>query len=498
MYKICMLLLVFACFKLPAKTYYVAEDGQLVNKGTRESPLPFVYFELKKNHAGDIFLVADGTYANHWITGIYGIENNPVIIKSQNWLGADLVGVSEKRGNTRKILQIKGDYSWFVDFEIYESEAFNRISNSGEDFYFSSGADLFGVGSKLINCVAHDVLIGFSSWSTAVGGEIYGCIAYNIGWNNLNSSRKNKGHGHGYYVQNKAGEASFKQMTLNIVWGTASEGFHCYTQKGNIENFHFQSNLAYNLIGYNQSLLPGRGFVIGGYQPISGLKFVDNHLYKTDLQLGYGANYPIISKHITFAENQLVENNNRFYHLVDFISMQDNTFVSGDLMLIAVSAQNQVKQIWEWPLNNNHIYYPGERAPRIGIQQLSLKGTTYINYKESSWSSNGNLLKKGLPGSKVFFYQNKYDKNRALAYIYNYDGVDEFPVDLSGFLKKKQQFEVRDVENLHEVIYKGKYQEKDVMLPMELTKIATPRGNLPASHAVHSDKQFNAFLIIKK
>ena len=498
-YRLLTILLV-ASSQLVAKTYYVSPDGELVNKGTLESPLPFEYFERPRNHAGDTFLVMDGSYPKHWITHIYGEKNRPVIIKSQHWLGADLIGVKQKRENTRKILQIKGRYSWFIDFEIYNTEAFNRISNSGEEFYFSDGVHLMGKGSKVINCVAHDVLIGFSTWGPALEGEIYGCLAYNIGWNNLNSSRKGKGHGHGYYVQNKAGQHAYKKLVLNIVWGTASEGFHAYTQKGNIENFHLENNLAYNLIGYNQNRTPGRGFILGGYQPVTGLRFINNHLYKSALQIGYGAKYPIISKNVIFDNNYLVRSNIGLYHLAEVKSFTNNVIVAADPLLIAVQALGKPERTWQWPFQDNKIYLRATASanqPRIGLQELTVGGTKYIPLKQSGWKDHANEIIKTTPSSEAFLYQNKYDPHRALVYIYNFKEMDSFPVEMAKFLEKGEKFEVRDIENIHKVVYEGIYENQPVNLPMNLTELAPIHGNLPSEHAKHSDKGFNAFLIKK-
>ena len=493
-------ILLLASSPLIARTYYVSPNGQLLNKGTLESPLSFDYFERPKNHAGDTFLVMDGQYPGQWVTRIYGEEKKPVIIKSQHWLGADIIGVKEKRGNTRKTLKIEGNYSWFIDFEIYDTAVFNRISNSGEDFFFSDGVHLHGKGGKVINCVAHNVQIGFSTWSSALEGEIYGCLAYNIGWNNLKSSRKSKGHGHGYYVQNKAGQDTYKKLVLNIVWGTASEGFHAYTQKGNIENFHLENNLAYNLVGYNQHRKPGRGYILGGYQPVSGLKFINNHLYKSALQIGYGAKYPIISKNVVFENNYLVKSTIDLFHLAEMKSFTDNFIVSVDPMLIAVQDLGRSERTWEWPFQDNTIYLNASasaKQPRIGIQELTVKGTRYIPLRQSEWNDYLNEIKRSTPSSKAFLYQNKYDPDRALVYIYNFDEADSFPVELDKFLKKGEKFVVSDIENIHKVVIEGNYQGQTVNFPMNLTELAPIHGNLPSEHAKHSDKGFNAFLVRK-
>ena len=49
------------------------------------------------------------------------------------------------------------------------------------------------------------------------------------------------------------------------------------------------------------------------------------------------------------------------------------------------------------------------------------------------------------------------------------------------FLEKGEKFEIRDIENIHEVVYEGVYEAKPVSFPMNLTALAPIHGNLRQS-----------------
>ncbi len=256
-----------------AKTYYISTGGTLINKGTKESPLPFSYTNEKKNHAGDLFLVRDGVYKGHNITNIFGEPGNPVIIKSENWLGAKLEGEKNKLDNSRRILWIKGKYSEFSGFEIYDVEQ-DRDTSDGSDFELSSGISLHGEYSKAYNNVIHDTAEGVESWSPAIGSELSWNIIYNIGWRNTTG-----GHGHIAYVQNKKDVDIKKTLAYNIGFASAGEGVHVYTEKGNISNINVMYNSMFRtgtLTGDDDGRA-GRSYIMGGKQLTNRLDIIGNH-----------------------------------------------------------------------------------------------------------------------------------------------------------------------------------------------------------------------------
>lgn len=511
----------FICFTSPAKTYYISENGQIDGLGTLQSPWPFEYLARRINHSADTIIVKNGTYPGHWITWVHGSKGKPVVIKSETWMGAKLRGIDERTffiggeaKGTTKIIQSKGDYVYWVDFEIYDDPANgNRIFNNGIDNFLSDGFHLYGKESKIINCVAHDVMIGFSMWSSSVAGELYGNIAYNIGWNNLKSSRKNKGHGHGYYIQSKHGVKTYKFMTNNCAWGTASEGLHLYTQKGNIDYFDIGYNAVFNLIGYNQLATPGRSFVLGGFVGANYLRFHNNLVFGNTTQLGYNQGpyipnlenlkkpYPDEKEkfrgeaiHVLFDNNYLHGGfTSKFVR--DFDSFSGNIFYSENANF-AIFITRDTKNpaiIWKQPFDNNLIY----GGKRIGHQSVPIAGTNY--YEPDGWGFQGqNHILPGVPKDSVILIPNKYEPKRANLYIFNWSQKESVNLSLGEFASAGDTLEIRDIQNPDNIIFSGVYNGHAQTFPMRLTAIARIKGNLPSDHAKHSDKRFGSFILFNR
>ncbi len=504
------------------QTYYIAENGKMTNNGTIEEPWPFNYLTRGNNHAGDTIIVRNGTYRGHWKTLIHGLPNKPVVIKSEKWMGAVIQGIDERTFHSggsgkgsNKIVESHGSYTYWIDFRITDEPSNgNRIFNNGQKNYQSDGFNLYGKGSKVINCVANDVMIGFSMWSGAIGAELYGNIAYNIGWNNMNSSRKYKGHGHGYYIQNKKGVAIYKHMTNNVAWGTASEGLHLYTENGNIDYFDIGYNAIFNLIGYNQLAAPGRSFVLGGYVGANYLKFHNNIVFNSSTQLGYnlgpylpyqkGLQKPFPDKqerfkgeaiHVAFDQNYLHGGFTMFY-IRDFDSFSKNIFNStkSEFAVIATRPVSKPDYIWNYPFKENSIF----GGNRIGHQSSRIDGTNY--YQPSDWGfSAKNFVSNTAPKDSVIFIQNKYAPERANVYVFNWSEKIFTQITLDAFAQIGDSLEIRDIQNIDQVLFSGTYKGgSKTFLPMVLNKIAPIKGNLPASHAKHTDRRFGSFIIINK
>lgn len=505
-----------------SETYFIGENGKITNPGTYGQPWPFRYLSGQTNHAGDTIIVKNGIYKGHWQTRIFGLPDQPVVIKSESWMGAIIHGIDKRTyhpgGSSKgsnKIVESYGSYCYWIDFRITDEPSNgNRIFNNGQQNFQSDGFNLYGKGGKVINCVANDVMIGFSMWSGSIGGEFYGNIAYNIGWNNLKSSRKYKGHGHGYYIQNKKGVAVYKFMTNNVAWGTASEGLHLYTENGNIDYFDIGYNAIFNLIGYNQLAIPGRSFVLGGYVGANYLKFHNNIVFATRTQLGYnlGPYLPQLLKldkpypdaqekfkgeaiHVSFDDNYLHGGLSMFY-VRDFDSFSGNIFYSekSEMAVIGTRPVSKPDYIWNYPFSGNIVY----GGNRIGHQSTKIEGTNF--YKPRDWQfRKTNEIKNVPPRDSIVFIQNKYAKERANVYIFNWSGKIFTAVSLDGFAEKGDSLEIRDIQNLDQILYQGPYKGPDkTFLPMQLNKIAKVKGNLPSRHAKHTDRRFGSFIVINK
>lgn len=504
-----LLILILLTWHLPAlaENYYISTDGTNDNLGTKLSPYGFDYLEKFINHSGDTFIVLPGEYKNHWITRVHGSEGNPVTIKSSVWMGAKLIGVKEKRFDndegSRSIIQIKGDYTDFIGFEIYDNpENGNRYANSGTEFYWSSGLNLYGEGAKIINNVIHDVILGCSMWSPAIGSEMIGNIVYNIGWVDMKSPRSSKGHGHLFYIQNKDGVTVYKKMTGNLGWGTASAGVHLYTEKGNIEYFDIKDNLVFNTIGYNLKPGPGVAFYLGGFNGANYLKFRGNHIQGT-VNVGYnlGTYYQDQDRFrgetidVIFDDNYIIGQVNLNF-IKNFLSFKNNTLISKTSLLTTTQTRDYpgVQLIWDYPIEGNNFYSLTSERFRVGHTSHVVSGTKYYEKPQHGWEGSNSYI-KGVPQNKTVLIDNEFD-DRVTVLLYNYDSLNHIDVDLSGTFSNGDTIEVRDIQNIQDVLYKGTYANK-FSFPTTLTKLARFYGNIPTDHAKHTGKEFNAFLVRK-
>lgn len=484
------------------KTYYISIAGKLDNTGEdKKSPLSFEYLTKKIDHAGDTFIVLDGIYPGHIESHIYSSDaNNRLIIKSETWLGAKTTGDS----GPGKILQAYGNNVDWIGFEIYDQpENGNRISNNGIGFNWSDGWHLYGANSRFIDCVAHDVLIGFSMWSTSIESSFEGLMAYNIGWNNELSDRNHKGHGHGYYVQNiEDNEAPIYKYIKNCVcWGTAAEGFHLYGQGGNIDDFYLESNASFNLIGYNQLKQKGRSFLLGGWTGADRLYFRGNISQGADISLGYTLGpydqendlFKGEARDVVFQANSLIDCKLQSKYVKNYTVFSSNRFKSGSTPLIfATRDTTGAKRVWTYPVNDNTFIHSSD--VRIGVQPSRPEGgTDYYLMDEWGFENVTNELET-IEESNLIVRSYKGHSKKCQVYIEKY--TDDLDTEVTLPLIENSKIKIRDMQNLDKVLYEGNYTGIIDLSPyIGLTEIAQIKGNLPSDHATHTPSSFSTLLI---
>ena len=474
------------------KTYYINKFGSLNGDGSLQNPWSIEYLEKSIDHSGDIIIVENANYDAQIISKVYGSKENPVVIRPETYLGSHLQGIRED--GKKELLTIKGKYSRFVGFECSTKFITNRtIDNDNPNLDISNGVYIMAEGAEFVTGYVHDVTIGISSWSPAIESIVFGNVICNIGWNNLNSSRKNKGHGHGAYSQNNHNTDKYKYYINNIIWGVASEGIQIYSQKGNIESIGLIGNTVFNLIGLNVQRKPERAFILGGYSPINDMIFSKNHTYKEIVQFGYG--WPP-STGLTMTDN--------YFNQPIAISIFDqqkvkiisgNTFIkenNGKRLFTARINEGDYDSLWNWNLTNNKTSSKGEL--NIGLQQVNVGGT--LNIKQQSWNWKNDKIEVIISKSHGIVQPSKYNYFGKMAnvVIHNHDLLDEVFVDINEIVGIGERFEVRDSQNFSKVIFSG-VNDGNYKFPMTLTEIVLPKGNIVKDHVTHSDKGFNVFVI---
>ena len=255
-----------------ANQFFVAPNGSSSGNGSIAKPwdLKTVLSQPSAVKPGAVIWLRGGTYkfpagTINFDCVLTGTSDKPIKVLSypDEWAVID-GNLSNSAVKNKTIVTNKGDYVWFMNFEITNTETSNRklltpssnpTGRRGSSFYD------YGTGTKIINLVIHDTGQGIGAWKQGYNNEYYGNIIYNNGWD-----APDRLHGHGAYTQNNTGFKIFEdniflnQFGANSrTGGTNKSGVRNYSWIGNafingrlswegphIENFKVLNNYTYN------------------------------------------------------------------------------------------------------------------------------------------------------------------------------------------------------------------------------------------------------------
>lgn len=478
------LVLLFTLFlftlNINGASYYVTTKGSSAGNGTTSKPWDL---QTALNHpirvfGGDTIWIDEGTYTGVFTSKLKGRSTAPIVVRAMP--GAKVVIDGNKPGASgNAALVIEGQYTYYWGLIITNTNG-KRGTNASD---FKDGVYFGGPYNKLINCIIHNNGgngVGF--WSTALNSEIYGCIIYNNGYRDTD-----RGHGHGIYGQNDTGT---KVIKGNIMFNSFGIGIQIYTEGGSIKGFTIEDNIMFN------SGLPGNDFlerhiIVGGKQPADRISIKNNYLYnrpdypsKAAIQLGYGTANNVSAE---VANNYMVDGT--FYVIKSW-----NTVKFTENSVIAKKASNQLISFDDFgniqsPTFNSNKYYLGKLAT----------SSSFDAWKTFSGQDKNSSFTATLPTSTYHVLQkNQFEPGRGHLVIYNWGKLDTVKVELSSILAKGAEYKIYDVSNLSAgPISSGKYNGGDVNIPMKLTKVELPFGDLSdKGQFKHTAPDFGAFLIV--
>jgi hypothetical protein len=428
--------------------FYVAPDGSPSGDGSINNPwdLQTALSQPAAVQPGDVIWVQGGTYVGNFVSYLSGTVNSPIVVREYPGERATLDGNTATP--TSATLTVDGQYTWFWDLEITNSNPIRVVDYSGSDGPRGDGVDNFGVGTKLIDLVIHDEGNGIGDWSTGLNPsntEVYGCIIYDNGW--IGTDRA---HGHGIYAQNQTGTETF---TDNISFDSFDYNFHAYTEGGYINNMDLDGNDFFNsgaLGGYATT-----DILVGGLQVAQNPTLSDNSVYDntggTALAIGYSAG----DTNVSLTDNYLSSSSGAA------ISAVNSTFsaVSGNL-------------------------FNGDLDQSGGSQDF-ITGNTYIPAGTNPTQN------------QIFVRPNVYEPGRANITVFNWQDLQAVSVDISSAgLSVGQDFEVVDTQNFFGgPILTGVYTGGVISLPMTGTAVAQPVGDAPFP-AVHTGIGYGSFVLL--
>ena len=470
--------------------WYVSSTGSSSGNGSQSSPWDL---QTALNHPsqvqpGDTIWLLAGSYTTPGWTfnsKLKGTAQNPIKVR----------GETGKRVTIDGSINAKSSYTWYMDFEIWQSKARGSVRDTecittNPAVNYDPNNPVFG--DKFIHLVIHDCSAnGIGGWRGAEGNEFYGNLIYFVGdWH----STEHRGIYHGIYGQNVAKTGAYKEMTDNIIWGGWNEGIQTYSS-GNpdtgISNYKVTGNTIF-LSGILWGNLTDDIFVASG-------RGVKNYYIEENMTYGGRGSRVSIYNGVDSGRNIVIRNN---YMQAEITALQlantDGGDVSGNVF---ISKSPWVKMIgnttdtYDFKINNrnvtmsnNKFYGPG--GFNNGTNNSGDFETGWKPYYNDTTSQNFS----GYPtGVKTFVRPSKYETGRANVTIYNWDKQNSVSVDLSSVLKPGDKYEVRDSQNYFgQPVLSGTYNGGSISFPMNLTAIASP---VSSRQPAHTSSEFNSFIV---
>ncbi|MEK9156080.1 MAG: hypothetical protein AAB360_02125 [Patescibacteria group bacterium] len=469
-----------------ATEWYVSPTGEQTNSGSIDSPWDLTYALGGAGGSiqpGDTVWLRGGTYTGFFNTSVLeGTADAPIIIKQYHGEQATIDGH----------LQVGGEYLWLWGFEVTNSGTAGR-----SDTVRPIGLDARNNGKdvRFINMVIHDAYAtGVGFWSAIDGGEMYGNIIYNNGYN---------GQDHGIYTQNRYGEKYYRE---NMTFNNTGYGVQAYgSGAAYLDNFNFEGNAA-----WNAGLLDGSGesdIFIGGGNPVVDAQVTENFTYSNwttgnvGLRLGYssGTNTSATVRNNYLGSNRPIQIQKPF----DSLILQNNTIVGKNY---GISVESYVDPPSTPNLStffgstaagdiDNNTYHALDDTPLY----IHYNNTNYTlaQWQEKMGFDMNSTHTNGKPANSVFVRPNSYDSNMAHVIVYNWEGLDSVNVDLSSIMSVNDSYEIRAAQDYYgPLAAEGRYQGGNISLSMTGYDVSTP-VNTAFSKPPSTFPEFGAFVVTR-
>jgi hypothetical protein len=419
---------------------------------------------------GDTIWLRGGTYtsASPLNSTLAGTPSAPIVVRQYPGERAIL----DARGATSPtmrgdFLTAAGNYSTFWGFEVMDSDP-NRSTDTRPNLIVVNASHV-----KLINLTVHDGGIGFYTFSEPVDIEIYGCLAYNNGWQEAVF-----GNGHGIYAKSTSGPVYLRD---NILFNQFGYGLHIFTIAGpdGLTNIHAEGNVSFNngAVSADPVNSPSANILFGGSEPVRNGTLVDNMTYFSpnvgvhNLLIGFGMtvnqdltvrnNYAVggmLLLDVGWWQSLTMTDNSLFGSTSDMIWLRDST-LSGFQLANNRYYRDSSAQAWGY-INTDYGF--------AGWQQVSGMGAT------------DRAVTSDPADPKVFLRPNRYEPGRANLIIYDWTRQATVPVDLSGIVRVGDRYDVRNVQDFFGApVLSGTYAGGPVDVPMAGVTPVAPIGGSP-------------------
>jgi len=485
-----------------ARDFYVSPGGSPNVKGGFKTPwdLQTALNQPGFVKPGDTIWLRGGVYngaaTNGFNCRLAGTSSAPITIK--NYPGERAIIDRAGTDSTQQTpMDVYGSYVILWGLEFMNSDPNrNRTSpyTGTVQAWRGPGIGIYGPDNKVINCIIHDN--GSGIYDKADRTEIYGCLIYNNG---------NNGFNHGLYISNNLGT---KLVMDNLIFDNAGLGIQSYSanttsqQKG----IHIEGNASFNNGAITLDDQNSTNIVVGAEAeiPAERISVISNYVYDPPAVVSNkskGIRLGQVDRHNrdgVVRDNYVACKVPMTIQWWDHIEMEGNTIYTP---MTSINLQMQAGATTGSYLWDNNTYINGiSTGPIFTINSTS-------GFKLSSWQqwtkldANSHVIQNTSlrpSGVKVFVRPNKYEAGRGQVIVFNWDLNGSVNADLSSLgLQIGDHYEVRDAQNYFGVpVASGTYDGRLVRLPMALTQVSRPVGNVERVPA-HTAPEFAAFVVRK-
>lgn len=505
----------------PPGEFYAAPNGTPAGTGSVSNPwdLKTALNQTTLISPGSTLWLRGGVYhlpstTEGFISNLNGTATSPIKITSYPGEWAVLDGIVLAPNKNVTILKVFGTHTWFMNFEITNSDPLNRkidVVDSNPPERRGSSVYDYGIGTKIINLIIHDTGQGIGAWQTGRDNEYYGNIIYNNGWD-----APDRTHGHATYVQNQTGSKLFEDnFFLNQFSMNGRTGG---TENASVENVSYVGNVFIN------GLLAWKG------PNIRNFKVVNNFFHNNVLKVGDEVNATYFDAEV---RGNYAMAGVQLFDFVNPLRFEGNTVwnttTNGKLLVLNHSSR---KGTGRFNINNNtyyrsfmvypywnfkaNYYGPGKmltpvrrKTGDMAYDRTTGTQTTTFAYTKKAWieefpyDRNSTYIDTAPTGQHVRLNVNRYDSRRANLVIYNWDQASTITVDVGSFLSPGDTYQLRNVQDYFGDVIAATYGGGGLQVPMTGRTRVKPIGYDQVTSWYHDPLKpntfpaFGAFVLIK-
>jgi hypothetical protein len=181
----------------------------------------------------------------------------------------------------------------------------------------------------------------------------------------------------------------------------------------------------------------------------------------------------------------------------NYVEMRGNTIYTTMTTVSLKMKAGASTRPYSW---DNNTYINGRPTPVFKFNSMSgLSLSTWQQTTRLDQNSHINFNKSLRPrGVEIFLRPNKYEVGRAHITVFNWELQNTVTVDLANLgLNVGDSYEVRDAQNYFgPPLMRSTYNGKPIQLPMRLSHVASPVGNVERRPA-HTAPEFAVFIVQK-